>query len=129
MTDPVAASYAFGCLLERARWTVKSSSAQRIDGTDAVPVNSLSESSRGQCLAGIRAHVLNGQGIPRLGAMLHAAVLGNSSLAEVIGMMRHRTVMPAMQRAIDLETLDRPAVAAEVLDLPQREGFGDRAAA
>lgn len=134
MTDPVAASYAFGCLLARAGWTVASSVRQRLEGTHALPIDSVSESSRGQCLAGIRTHVfdghdLNGNGARKLGSMLHAAVLGNSSLGELFGMMRHHSVVPAMRRAIDLETLDGPANSAEVLDLPRQERFGDRAAA
>ena len=105
MNDPVAVSYAFGCLLKRAGWKVSECRDSQVDAAQAVDLDDDSDMQRGQCLAAIRSWVLESPAPLSTMAMLSSALMGSSSIGEMVGAMRHRGTLPAIRRAIDPQSI------------------------
>ncbi len=101
MNDPVAVGYAFGCLLQRAGGLVSDCRDSLVDASDEVEAADESDRQRGECLAAIRSWVVQHPSPLATLAMLKSAVLGSSSLGEMMGTMRYRGTLPAIRRAID----------------------------
>ena len=129
MNDSVAVSYAFGCLLKRGGWKIDVAGGSQIDASEMVSISDESDFARGQCLAAIRARVLSGQPLPSFGELLRTALFGSSSLGEMTGMLRHRTGMALIRRAIDPDSVPTIDQSARVLSLPSQPPRQDRAAA
>lgn len=128
MNNSVAVSYAFGCLLNQAGWKVAIANQCEINAEELVALDDQSDISRGQCLAAIRSRILSNQPSPSLFQMLHAALLGSSSLGEMFGMLRHRNNIPAIRRAIDLDSVATVDQLSRVLSLPTSQPQDRRAA-
>lgn len=118
MHDPVAVSYAFGCLLTRAGWSVLTCESSRVDAASLEGFECASDMRRGQHLAAIRARVFETAMPLGKGAMLRSALLGSSSLGEMFGMMRFRASLPAIRRAIDPETVTHADEMSRLMELP-----------
>ncbi|MCA9136299.1 MAG: hypothetical protein KDB00_06060 [Planctomycetales bacterium] len=108
MNDPVAFSYAAGCLLKRSGWKISTSFDSQIFADPTVLPEDHSDLDRGVCLASIRSRVI--PDVPRASfvSMLQSAILGPGSLAEMLGMLRHRGGISAMRRAIDPDCVSTP---------------------
>ncbi len=105
INDPVAVGYAFGCLLQRAGWLVSDCRDSLVDAAEEIDAVDPSDRHRGETLAAIRSWVLqHPEPLPAL-AMLKSALLGSSSLAEMIGTMRYRGTLPAIRRGIDPQSV------------------------
>ena len=121
MIDPVAVSYAMGCLMKRAGWKLASADGCRIGAEDALDAADDSDVARGQCLGAIRHRVLPGEPVPGLVAMLREALLGSSSVGEMIGMLRYRNSLSAVRRAIDPDSVPSADDMPHVVNLPSAE--------
>ncbi|QDV41740.1 hypothetical protein Enr13x_15830 [Stieleria neptunia] len=121
MSDPIAVSYAMGCLMKRAGWKLASADGCRVEAEDALESPDHSDMARGQCLGAIRHRVLPGEPAPGRGAMLREALLGSSSVGEMIGMMRYRNSLSAVRRAIDPDSVPAADDTAHVINLPAAE--------
>ena len=128
MNDPVAVSYAFGCLLKRAGWNVLVEKECQIDSQNALGLDDDSDFARGQCLAAIRSRVLPTEPTEGFSSMIQSAVLGAGSLGEMIGMLRHRGNMAVMRRAIDLKSVSTVEQLACLIQAPAIEPSRRRAA-
>lgn len=128
MNDPVAVSYAFGCMLHQAGWKTEVCRDCEIVDTEALSLGDESDLARGQCLGAIRSRILPTSATPGLGVMLHSAFFGNSSLGEMLGLLRHRSGLAAMRRAIDPETVSSAEALSRVLELDSRQSVFNRAA-
>ncbi|MCO8121477.1 hypothetical protein NHH03_06995 [Stieleria sp. TO1_6] len=129
MNDPVAVSYAFGCLLRQAGWSIATANDSLIHAPGLVSLASPSDAQRGQHLAAIRTRILPGEPGPSFTEMLSTALLGNGSIGEMIGMVRHRSQLAAIRRAVDLDSVASADQLARVLSLPQHNHAPRRAAA
>lgn len=121
MSDPIAVSYAMGCLMKRAGWKFASADGCCIEAEDALATADDSDMARGQCLGAIRNRVLPGEPVPGRVAMLREALLGSSSVGEMIGMMRYRNSLSAVRRAIDPDSVPSANDRAQVVNLPSAE--------
>lgn len=128
MNDPIAVSYAAGCLLKRSGWTIGSSRGSHLLADSSVMPEDESDQDRGLCLSAIRSRVLPGAATPGFLAMLRSATLGDSSLGEMIGMMRHRGGIAAMRRAIDPESVSTVERTAAVIRMDTQQSPRRRAA-
>ena len=128
MNDPIAVSYAFGCLLKRGGWKIASTGECEIVAGDAAELYDESDGDRGQCLAAIRARTLPAAASPRWTDMLREAILGDSSIGEMIGMTRHRRNIAAMRRAIDPESVSTVEELAQIISLETNHSPGRAAA-
>lgn len=128
MNDPVAVSYAFGCLLKRAGWKVAVASECEIEADQAVELDDHSDLARGQCLAAIRSRVLPSEPAAGFFQMIRSALFGTSSVGEMIGMLEHRSDIASIRRAIDLDSVSTVEQLASVLRMPAVETRDRRAA-
>ncbi|WP_182865279.1 hypothetical protein [Stieleria mannarensis] len=118
MSDPIAVSYAMGCLLRRAGWETASAVDCCIEADGALMPTDESDLARGQVLGAIRHRVLPNEPAPGMVAMLRQALLGGGSLGEMIGMLRYRNSLSAVRRAIDLDCVASVDQIAGVINLP-----------
>jgi hypothetical protein len=128
MNDPIAVSYAFGCLLKRAGWKVVVGSECQIEADQAIEFDDDSDFARGQRLAAIRSRILPSERSAGLLQMIQSALLDSSSAGEMIGMLRHRGNIAAIRRAIDLDSVSTVDQLACLLKAPRFETQHRRAA-
>ena len=117
MNDPIAVSYAFGCLLKRAGWQTVECPECLIDTCQSEALEDASNEQRGQCLSAIYARVFQTAPVLAKTAMLKSALLGSGSFGELIGNLRYRASLPVMRRAIDPETVTGADEMSRLLDL------------
>lgn len=126
--DPIAVGYAFGCLLEKAGWKTASNQNCVIHGTPSALIEDFSDSQRGQTLGAIRASVNGTVSDIGWGSCLKTAFLGNSSLGEALGYLRHTGMLRATKRLIDPECVPTFDSESSILKMPSNESLSRRAA-
>lgn len=128
MNDPIAVSYAAGCLLKRSGWKIKSTGGIPLITDASVMLEDESDQDRGLCLSAIRSRILPSAAAPGFLSMLRSATLGDSSVGEMIGMLRHRGGIAAMRRSIDPESVSTVEEIASTLRMDSHEPARRRAA-